>query len=141
MPYAIDETHDPNLESWVESANAAGGDFGVPQQGQGDEPVVIRGLRIVEDGGHLLEVGGPQFEGDSLDGLVGEIGEGVGMNLDNGFALELRHLDEIGGEADVFGGIFPQGKLFLEIELGHGKESKRWKEYRGQDSNLQARGT
>lgn len=27
MPYAIDETHDPNLKSWVESANDPGTDF------------------------------------------------------------------------------------------------------------------
>ncbi|MEL7483072.1 MAG: hypothetical protein AAFN41_01840, partial [Planctomycetota bacterium] len=27
MPYAIDETHDPNLESWVESANDPTTDF------------------------------------------------------------------------------------------------------------------
>ncbi|MEO1007237.1 MAG: fumarylacetoacetase [Planctomycetota bacterium] len=27
MPYAIDETHDPSLESWVESANDPGTDF------------------------------------------------------------------------------------------------------------------
>ncbi|MFG0314049.1 MAG: fumarylacetoacetase, partial [Phycisphaerales bacterium] len=27
MPYAIDETHDPNLKSWVESANDPQSDF------------------------------------------------------------------------------------------------------------------
>jgi fumarylacetoacetase len=27
MPYAIDETHDPSLESWVESANDPETDF------------------------------------------------------------------------------------------------------------------
>ncbi len=61
MPYAIDETHDPNLESWVESANDPETDFPIQNlpyvaielqdHHHGNEPYCDTGVAI---GDHVL---------------------------------------------------------------------------------------
>ena len=56
----------------AERQDAVGGDLGVLQHRQGDEAVVLGGLGIVEDRGHLLEVGGAQEEGDVVHRLLGQ---------------------------------------------------------------------
>jgi hypothetical protein len=106
--------------SWQKGRNALGGDLGVAEHGQSDAAVVGRGLLVVEDGGHLREVGGAEHEGAILHGLVGEEGEGFGFDDQHLLVAELLDLHEVGGgvELAVLGGVGPEGEHFLVFEGG-----------------------
>jgi fumarylacetoacetase len=80
MPYAIDETHDPSLKSWVESANDSQGDFPIQnlpwcQVLRDDEDQTLQtGVRI---GDFVLLI-------DELEeaGLLGDSGWVYGADVD-----------------------------------------------------------
>lgn len=88
MPYAIDETHDPNLKSWVESANDPGTDFPIQnlpfcefemldQSTEGDEYPRL-GIRLGDVFVDIATLG----EARLLDGAVDE-GEMHFWNMHN----------------------------------------------------------
>ena len=52
--------------------DTAGGDHGVLQQVEGDETIVVGGLRVVEDPAQLFEVAGAQEVGDVVHRLGGQ---------------------------------------------------------------------
>lgn len=84
MPYPIDETHDPKLESWVESANDPNTDF------------PIQNLPLCYANGDFM---GPAFRiGDSL----ASIGPIAGVAVNHGFASQFRDVGitnaEVAGE-------------------------------------------
>ena len=66
--------------SWQQGSTPPGGDVGVLEQLQGDEAVVGRGLGVVEDGGQLGEVAGPEQVGDVAHGLAREQRQGLGLD-------------------------------------------------------------
>ncbi|MEO1584738.1 MAG: fumarylacetoacetase [Planctomycetota bacterium] len=78
MPYAIDETHDPNLESWVESANDPETDFPIQNlplcefiREHGQDNNLPNGGLGVRVGDYMLQIG-PLAEARLFDGVTSE---------------------------------------------------------------------
>ena len=70
--------HDRGAGVLAHRQHAARGDVGVLQKVVGDELVVRRRLRIVQDRGELLQVARPQQMVDVDEGLLGEAPQGLG---------------------------------------------------------------
>ena len=103
--------------------HAARGDAGVAQQVGGDEPVVGRGLGVVDDRAQLGQVRRPQQVLDVLHRLADECGERGGVDLEERPA---RGLDDGAGrqrQAAVVGLVRAERKQVGVVEAGHGKES------------------
>ena len=85
--------------------HAAGGDVGVVEQFGGDEPVVVRGLGVVEYRCQLCQVAGPQQVGDVVHGGRSEEADGLVIDLEEGApAGPLDGSDAVGGEQPEVGG-------------------------------------
>ena len=108
--------------SWHIGKHAAGGDGRVLQQVEGDEAVVVAGLRIVEDGAQLGEVIGPQEVGDVAHRLRGQPGDRLGLDAQErpGRGVERRH--PLGGQQPVRRVVRTEREQFgvLEAGVGHG---------------------
>ena len=99
--------------------DSVGSDFGVLEEHEGHHAVVVGRLGVVENGGDLLEMAAAQLEGDGLDGLVGEEGEGLGGDFEDGPAIDLEGRDMIAADFLVFGFVGAEGKGGLVVEI-HG---------------------
>lgn len=66
-------------------------DFGVLEEGEGDVPIVRARLRIFEDRGDLLEVLRPQHECAVVKGVLRQISQGLGRDLQDVASLEGGH--------------------------------------------------
>ncbi len=97
----------------------AGGDIGVLQQVEGDEPVVGRGFGVVEDGAQLRQMAGPQQVLAIDKGLLREQRQCLGRNFDDALAVELGEPDMIAGQLFVGRIILAQREKFVECRLAH----------------------
>ena len=88
----------------------AGGDGGVPEQGQGDAAVVGRGLGVVEDRGDLREVRRAVEERDVAERLACQYGERLGGDLEDLLSFERAVGDVLRGEEAVRVASGPSGK-------------------------------
>ena len=85
--------------------HAAGGDRGVLQQVEGDEPVVLAGLGIVEDLAQLGQVLGAQEVGDVVHRLGGERRDGARLDLEERARRRLERRHALRGDEPVGGGV------------------------------------
>ena len=72
----------------AERQYALGCCLGIAQKRQSHIAVVIRSLRIAEDGSYLLVVFATQAELHVVEGLLGQQGQSLGCDLQNLFALK-----------------------------------------------------
>jgi len=105
--------------------HAAGGDIGVLEQVEGDEPVVGAGLRIVEDAGQLGQVARPQQVGDVLEGLEREQAQRLGLNGQECSVADHDLLDALGRDEAVRGVVVLEGQHLGVAEVGHGFRLER----------------
>jgi hypothetical protein len=100
--------------------DTAGGDLRVAEHGKGDIAVVVARFGIVENTGHLLEVGWPEHKGDVAQGLVGEQSEGFGFHDKDLLSIKGIHTHVVTGDLAVLGFVRAEREWFL-IEKG-----RRW---------------
>ena len=67
-------------------------------------------------------MGGPEFEGNGLDCLVGQQGEGFRIDFQNFATTNRFGGDKLRGNLLVFGGIGAERERVLVVEFGHGGE-------------------
>ena len=99
--------------------DAAGGDVGVLQQVEGDEPVVRARLGVVEDPLELGEVAGPQQVLDVLHGGEGEGPERLGLDGEERAVTERDLPDALGRDEAVGGVVLGQGQHLGVLEVRH----------------------
>ena len=112
--------HDGGAGVLAHRQDAAGGDVGVLQQVEGDEPVVGAGLGVVEDVAQLLQVAGAQVVRDVVHALVREPGERVGVDAQERLARDVEGLDTVGGEQPVGRLLRCEREQVGVDEVGHG---------------------
>ncbi|MGD9691908.1 MAG: fumarylacetoacetase [Phycisphaerales bacterium] len=98
MPHTINETHDPNLKSWVESANDPNTDFPIQNL-----PFVtyIRPTEQFNDGSMAIEAGVAVRIGDSLACVSGLAEEGLFEG-----AADLEDLDDYFADGQLIEGLY-----------------------------------
>jgi hypothetical protein len=111
--------HDGGARVLAHGQHAAGGDAGVLQQVEGDEAVVGRRLRVVEDGPELAQVPGSQVVGDLVHGQGGEPGEHLGLDGEEAVAAGGEAADPAGLHPPVGGLVGPQRQQLRVHELTH----------------------
>ena len=101
--------------------HAAGRDAGVLQQVEGDEAVVGRGLRVVEDVAQLLEVPGPQEVGDvrASPRWVSSVSASR-LDLDEAALRRVERGHAVGGQQAVRRLVVADREEVLVGELRHG---------------------
>ena len=104
--------------SWHDGQDPARGDAGVLQQLGRDEHVVGRRLGVVEDGGELREVPGPQQVRDLEHRRLGEQGERLGLDLQEPPAAGLERRHVVGGEQAVRRFVGAEREHLLVGEVG-----------------------
>ena len=97
----------------------AGGDRRVLQQVEGDEVIVRRRLRVVEDPPQLGEVLGPQEVGDVPHRLAGQQGQPLWFHLQEGLAVDLDRRHVVAGDQAVGGRVLPEGQHLLIAKVAH----------------------
>ena len=97
----------------------AGRDAGVAQQVGGHEPVVGRGLRVVDDPPQLGQVGRAQQVLDVVHGLVHQRGDGGRVDLQEGPAGGLDRPAGTQVETAVLGVVRAEWEDVGVVELGH----------------------
>ena len=103
-----------------------GGDVGVLEQVEGDEPVVVGGLGVVDDPTQLGEVGRAQVVRDVVHGLVREGPQRLAVHLERAPARTLERPDTIRGQQAVLGVVWADGQQVFVLELSHGARTPRW---------------
>ena len=98
--------------------HATGGDVGVLQQVEGDEPVVVACFRIVEDVAQLLQVRRAQEVGDVAHRRLGDERERLGLDAQEGAGGGLDGRHAVGGEQPVLGGVGPSGSSSVKSNSG-----------------------
>jgi len=99
--------------------HAARRDARVAQQVGGHEPVVRRGLRVVDDGAQLREVRRAQHVLDVVHGFAHERGDRGGVDVQEGATRGLDHLARRQVETAVLRVVGAEGKHVGVAELGH----------------------
>ena len=99
--------------------HAAGGDRCVLEQVEGDEAVVVAGLRVVEDVAQLLQVARAQEVGDVAHRLARDQRQRLGLDLQERALRRLERADEVGGQLPVGRGVGPQRQQLGEREVRH----------------------
>ena len=123
--------HDRGAGVLAHRQDAAGGDVGVLEQVEGDEPVVVGGLGVVEDVAQLLEVPGPQQVVDVADGLERDGAQHLGLDGEEAAARRLDHLGAVEVEPAPLGaGVVVVDREQLgegEVRHGDGRHYDGWK--------------
>ena len=96
--------------------DAAGRDVGVLEQVEGDETVVVGGVRIVEDRGELTQVAGTEQVVDVHERLLGKEPQTLRVHFEQPKAAGIEFTHEVGGELSVEGLVFGKGKEIAEVE-------------------------
>jgi hypothetical protein len=99
--------------------NAARCDVRVLQQLDGDETVVVGGLRVVEDAAQLRQMGRAEEVGSVPHGAVGEQAQALGVDLEHVVALEGPDGDVVGRELSVGSRVLPRRKDLAVDVLRH----------------------
>ena len=117
---ALDTRDDGRSSVLAAGEDAAGGDVGVLKQLEGDEAVIVASLLIVKDLAELREVAGAVKVLNVLEGLLGELGDALHINLEHlGKAVAgLDNLDEVLRDEAVLGGVLHLGEEGGEDEGG-----------------------
>ena len=84
------------------------GHLGIAQEGECHVLVVVAGLGVGQDAGHLLVVLAAQQEVHVAEGLCGEHGECLWTYLEDGFTLKLAYADSLFREQVILGFVFAQ---------------------------------
>ena len=116
--------HDRGAGVLAHRQHAAGGDVDVLQQVEGDEPVVARGLGVVDDPAQLGEVGGAQVVRDVVHRLGGQRADRLGLHLEEGPTVDLDGADALGRDQPVGGVVGPGRQQVGVAELG--LDTHRW---------------
>ena len=74
---------------------------------------------VVEDAGELRQVARTQQVGDVPHGLLGEEGQGLGLDLEEGAPCGLDGGDPLGAHEAVLGVVGAEGKEVLVLEIAH----------------------
>ena len=93
------------------------GDLRVLQQHQRDHAVVLRGFRVIEDGGDLREVAGAEGEIDRPERLGSEESERLGIDFQNFLSAKIYDLHAALADAFVFRLIRAQGERILVVKF------------------------
>ena len=97
----------------------AGGDIGVLQQVVGDEPVVVRGFLVVEDGGELGEMARPQEMRDVEECPLREKAERLRLHRQHVLATEPLDADMVRRELAIGGRVVRERELRVVGEFRH----------------------
>ena len=97
----------------AERQHALDGRLGIAQELQGHVFVVLRGILVFQNGGHLLVVGAAQHELAVVEGLLGQQREGFLGDLEYLLALELGRTDALFAQQPVL--------RFVLARLEHGR--------------------
>jgi hypothetical protein len=114
--------HDRRTGVLAHRQHAAGGDVGVLQEVEGDEAVVVAGLRVVEDVAQLLEVAGAQQVGDVAHRLAGDAGERGRLDPQEPALGRVEGRDALGGHEAEGGLVVTEGQHLGELEVRHGTD-------------------
>ena len=98
---------------------AAGGDVGVAQQVERHEPIVARGLGVVEDRADLRQMTGAQVVVDLEHRGRRELGDRRGGDAEERPRRGLDLLDPLGGEEAIVGRVGTEGEDVLVLEVSH----------------------
>ena len=103
----------------AERQNAFGCRLCIAQELQGHVLVVLRGLGIFQDGGHLLIVLAAQHELTIVEGLLSQESQGFGRDLENFFSFKFTYADAFLGNQTILGVVLTQLEhgCVLEINL------------------------
>jgi hypothetical protein len=101
--------------------NAFRGHFCVAQHREGDIAVVVARLGIVQNGGHLREMGRPQHERAVPERRARHRSERLRGDLENRLPLELANGNAVAGQEIIFGFVFPERERVLVLKSGRHK--------------------
>ncbi len=102
--------------------HATGRDRRVLQQVEGDEPVVVARLRIVEDRPQLAEVRRAEEVGDVVHRLGGEPCQRARLDLEERALAGFERRDPVARHEAVGRRVRPERHQLGEGELGHGRD-------------------
>jgi len=97
----------------TEGEDALRGDLGVAQHREGDVAVVRRRAGVVEDGGDLLEVFCPQQERTIAQGLGRQVGQCLGVDLEDLPAGQHRRGEIVRGQQAIGSFVRAERERFL----------------------------
>ena len=105
----------------AEGEYALDGSFRVAQELQGHILVIVGGLRVFQDGRHLLVVGAAKHELTVVERLPGHQRKGLRRHFQDGFVSELGGLYQFLGAGNlvVFSGILTKLKHGCVFEICH----------------------
>ena len=103
----------------TEREHHLGCDLGVAQHGKRHPAVVVAGLRVIQDGRHLLEMGRPQQEGRVPHGLPREQLEPLAVDLEHVGAVELSDGHVVRSDQPVRRIVPGERERILVCELRH----------------------
>ena len=101
----------------AEGKDAGGGHFRVTEHRQGHALVVGAGFRIVQDGGHLLQMGGAQEESHVVEGFRGQKAQALRFHLEHGVPFKFPYAYVVGGDEAVLGVVLFQRKRVLIMKI------------------------
>ena len=94
-------------------------DIGVLQQVEGDETVIVRRFRVVEDFGELPQVVRAQQVVDIAEGLLRQQGKRLGIDLQDRLAVKIDRTDVIAGQLAIRRLVGAHGKHCEMRGIGH----------------------
>ena len=120
-PLALLGLHDGGAGVLAHGQHTSGRDRRVAEQVEGDEPVVVAGLGVVEDGAELREVPAAEVVGDLPHGLSGQQSDGLRIDPQEATLGGLDGGDALGRDQSVLGGVLAEGEELGELEVigGH----------------------
>ena len=101
----------------AEGQDAGGGHFRVAEHRQSHALVIGAGFRIVQNGGHLLQVGGAQEESHIVEGFRGQKAQAFRFHLEHGVTFKFPYAYVVGGDEAVLGVVLFQGKRVLIMKI------------------------
>ena len=101
----------------AEGQDSGGSHFRVAEHRQGHALVIGAGFRVVQNGGHLLQVGGAQEKGHVMEGFRGQQAQALWFHLQHGVSFKVTHAHVVGRDEAVLGVVLFNGKRILVMKI------------------------